>query len=357
MQSKALRLVALVLALVAATACGCVRGGGSEPGRLPAGIFGMELQADLMKEYENVFASMDELGVQWVRIGAAWAKLEPSPGQFNWLALDGLVGAARSHGISLLVTVTAISPWGSSKVPSKLGKPGYVASSPPLDMNRYSSFIESVVARYRGQGIAWQIENEPNAPAFWNGTREQYLELLKVAYAAAHRADPGAVVLPAGLACGFSGKQNLESDLAQIRSWHDSIMDSGAFDALDAHDYYPPEQDNPFGLTFRGYLQKIKSWMDAKEVDVPLWVSETGISSAPFDFGRGTASFTPEQQAEDLRLIYGDAAAEGITHLFWYKLEDTPEGVFTNMGLLATDHSRKPAWDAYRELAAASDAP
>jgi hypothetical protein len=97
--------------------------------------------------------------------------------------------------------------------------------------------------------------------------------------------------------------------------------------------------------------------MEAKGVDVPLWVSEAGISSAPFNFGRGTASFTPEQQAGDLRLIYGDAAAEGVPHVFWYKLVDTPEGVFTNMGLLAGDLSRKPAWDAYTGLAAGRDSP
>ncbi|MFH1150154.1 MAG: beta-galactosidase, partial [Actinomycetota bacterium] len=334
MRSRAWRLAAIVLASIAVTACGCSPGGGNSPTGLPEGIFGMELQTDLMKDYGKMFAMMDEVGVQWVRIGAGWAKLEPSAGRFEFSALDAMVGAARSHGMSLLVTVTAISPWGSTKAPAKAGKQSYMAASPPAEMNRYSAFIEAVVARYRGQGIAWQLENEPNAPAFWSGTLDQYLELLKAGYAAAHRADPEAVVLPAGLACGFSGKQTLESDLASTRSWYDAIMDSGAFDALDAHDYYPPEQNNPFGLTFRGYLREVRGWMEAKGVDVPLWVSEAGISSAPFEFGRGTASFTPEQQVADLRLIYGEAAAEGVPHVFWYKLVDTPEGVFTDMGLL-----------------------
>lgn len=354
MSSRVMRLTAVAIVVISAAAGGCLGSKGPEAMKVPSELFGIGLQADMMKDYERSFAIMEEAGVRWVRVGAGWGKLEPEHGRFEWSALDGITAAARRHGMSVLVTITAISPWGSAKPPAGTGKKSYMAASPPKDMTSYSSFIETVISRYRGRGIAWQIENEPNAPVFWSGTRDQYLELLKTAYAAAHKADPAAVVLAAGMACGFSGKQTLERDLESIRSWYGAVMATGAFDALDAHDYYPIEADNPFGLTFRGYLQKVKGWMEAKGVDVPLWVTEAAISSAPFNFGGGTASFTPEQQAAGLKALYRDACQEGVSHVFWYKLVDTPEGIFTNMGLLAPDLSRKPAWNAYCEMTSAS---
>lgn len=347
--ARRLAAASIVALLVSTLALSC--GGGTTTTTPSPGLFCMELQPDRMIRYQEVFSQMRELGVDWVRIGVAWEKLEPEPGRFEWSAVDGMVGSAQENGMSIMVTVTALSRWGSSRVPASLGKQGYQASSPPKDMDAYSSFVEALVGRYRGRGIVWQIENEPNGPAFWDGTREEYIELLKAGYAAVHRADPEAVVLAAGLACSFSRPELLEEKLQAIRSWYDAIIDSGAFDALDAHDYYPPEEGNPCGISFQGYLQRVKGWIEAKGIDVPLWVSEAGISSTPIKMGKGKIPFTPELQARDLTLIYEAAAAEGIPHVFWYKLEDTPEGVFTNMGLVAADGSRKPAWETYRELA------
>lgn len=341
----------LLIAALVGTAASC--GGVTDAPEVSRGIFGMELAPQLMKNYPDAFARMGELGVDWVRIGVGWAKLEPEPGRFEWSSIDGMVASARGQGMSIMVTIMGLSLWGSKRVPANVGKQGgYLASSPPKDINQYAAFVEALVGRYRGQGIAWQIENEPNGPAFWDGTREEYIEVLEAGYRAAHRADPEAVVLAAGLACTFSRPEVLAEKMEAIRSWYDAIMDSGAFDALDAHDYYPPEEGNPLGLTFRDYIREIKGWMEARGVDVPLWMSEAGVSSTPADFGWIKVPFTPERQAGDLRLMYEEAAAEGVAHVFWYQLVDTPdEGLFSHMGVLAPDLAPKPAWETYHQMA------
>ncbi len=264
-----------------------------------------------------------------------WAQLEPAPGEFDWGLLDQLAPRAAQHNLRLMVTVGAISPWGSSRLPPNWGKPGYHAASPPRDMMQYASFVRALVTRYRGRGIAWQIGNEPNASAFWGGTQEEYLALL-----------------PAGLACGFSRLGGTDFKLAQLGSWFNAVLDSRAFDALDLHDYYPPEPGNAWGLTFEQYIQAFERWMSARGVTAPLWISEAGASSVPVRIGSQQIPFTPAAQARALEQIYGAARQHRIAHVFWLKLIDGPEeGPFTSMGLIAKTRERKPAAATYRRLA------
>ena len=57
--------------------------------------------------------------------------------------------------------------------------------------------------RYRGQGVYYEIENEVNGEAFWKGTLEEYLELLRVGYYVIKKADPQAKVLSFAMGCGI----------------------------------------------------------------------------------------------------------------------------------------------------------
>lgn len=334
----------LSAAIVTSTSCGTGR-----KAALPGDLFGIHLQPQLESSYEEAFTQMQDLGVRWVRGAARWFLLEPAQGNYDFSSLDPIVASAQKHGLKMMLTIKALSPWGSTKIPPEWDKPGYHPSSLPKDLAQYGAFVEALATRYKGQGIAWQIDNEPNAKAFWDGTKEEYLAMLRAGYDGAHRGDPQAVVLPAGLACGFSRIGFNEVKMNNIRSWFDAILDSKAYDALDVHDYYPPAEGNPWGLTFEQYLRDFREWMDAKGVNVPLWMSEVGVSSEPIKSGGQTLESTPPRQAEDLREIYEIAARRGIAHVFWLKMVDTPETVFSYMGLSAQDGTHKAAWEAYRE--------
>lgn len=316
-------------------------------------IYGMHLQPQLLDQHQEVFGEMQALGVKWVRTNLFWFKIEPEEGRFDWQALDDLVWSAENHGLRLMFSVRAISPWGSIRVPPNWDQPGYHAASPPKDMQKYSNFVGALAARYRGKGIAWQVENEPNAPILWDGSREEYIALLEAFYAAAHGSDPEALVLPAGLGCGFSiVNASGEQRLAAIRPWFDAILDSGAFDALDIHDYYPPQADNPWGMTFGQYIEAHRQWMYEKDIHVPLWISEAGVSSEPVEIKGETVPFTPKLQSSDLESIMEIASQNDIAHVFWLKLVDAPpEGPFTHMGLMTSLRQKKPAWDTYQRLA------
>ncbi|MHB8894252.1 MAG: beta-galactosidase [Candidatus Geothermincolia bacterium] len=348
--NKRLASVVIAVAATALIACSCAS---KNPGtgKLPsAEICGMHLQPKPAEQYEQVFAQMQDLGVRWVRWSTHWATIEPNPGAYDWSGLDAIVAGAAKHNMKLLVTLRAISLWGSVRVPVNTGRSGYHAASPPKDMGRYSAWVTAVTARYAGKVGAWQIENEPNAKAFWDGTTDEYVSLLTSGYAAAHRGDPNAVVLAAGLACGFSSMAPADVKRESLGEWFNAILDSKSYDALDLHDYYPPSAGNQWGLTFGQYIGWAREWMKAKGVTSPLWMSEAGISSEAVRTPTITVGFTPAQQAADLKLVYSQAAVQGISHVFWIKLLDSPEAAFTNMGLFTQQRQKKPAWQAYRDL-------
>ena len=146
---------------------------------------------------------------------------------------------------------------------------------------------------------------------------------------------------------------DLDQRLARHHEWFDAILDTRAYDALDMHDYSLPES-NPmskaFGISFEKYLETFQGWMKAKNVNKPLWISEVGVNSAPIAIESGHYTFTPEQQARDLESIYRTAQAHGVAHVFWLKLFDTSETVYTSMGVSA-EREPKPAATMYRRLA------
>jgi hypothetical protein len=315
-------------------------------------LFGMHLQNN--RAFEQEFVAMERLGVTWVRREIPWSHVEPREGHFDWSFWDQLIESASRHHLKLLITVRALSPWGSSQLPPNFNdRGGYKTVYPPKDLRQYATFITALVGHYRGRGVSWQIENEVDAKAFWGGTRDDYLALLKTAYDAAHRADSAAVVLPAGLTSLWPHADAIEMRLERHHEWFDAILDTHAYDALDLHNYSLPESDpawHTWGISFEQYIDAYQGWMRAKHVNVPLWITEAGINSAPIAIGSGRYTFTPEQQARDLESIYRSANARGIAHVFWLKLYDTQEPPYTTIGVSA-DREPKPSASVYRRLA------
>ena len=320
------------------------------------GFLGMHLSN--AREFDRLFTAMDKLDVSWVRREVAWSNVEPKPGQYDWRYWDQLVDAAAQHHFQLLLTIRAISPWGSTQLPSNYGeRGGYKVTYPPKDLAQYSRFAEALVARYRGRVAAWQIENEVDSKAFWGGTRDEYVALLKAGYAAAHRADPSTVVLPAGLSSPFPQTTSVDQRVQRHREWFDAILDTHAFDAVDVHDYQLPES-NPawrtFGVSFEQYLDDYRTWMRAKGVSVSIWISEAGVNSAPVP--NVAVKFTPDQQSRDLEAIVRAARSREVAHVFWLKVVDSDEGPYSHMGL-AVGQKPKPAAAVYRRLAGGTESP
>lgn len=319
------------------------------------GLLGMNTAKWMDDDLEHALALMQELTVKWVRSGVAWERIEPFPGKYDWKRLDRMVNMTKDHNLHLLITLRAFNPWAGTRMPEKQTQPqSHRAATPPKNLAQFARFVGGVAARYRGSGVCWQIENEPNLSVYWLGTREEYARLLKAGYAAIHQADPGAVVVSGGIACEFFEHTGVpQKRLAHLKPWFDAVFESKSYDAIDMHNYFIPERGNPWGLTFGEYIRAVKSWMKEKDVAAPLWITEFAFPSGPLTVKRKNVLFTPDHQARFLRQAALEAKAEGVQHLFWMFMRDTAEGQGNHLGLAARNGKPKKAWDEFIHLEAA----
>ncbi len=318
-----------------------------------AALLGVDMAKWMNDDLDHSLPLVEKLKVKWVRFGIAWERIEPSPGRYDWEQLDRIVNETARHHLHLLVTLRALNSWaGTHHAGNSHETEGHQAATPPKDLGQFARFVAAVAARYKGRGVCWQIENEPNLDVYWLGTREDYVHLLKTAYAAIHKADPAATVVSAGIACEFF--ENLgapEQRLAHLKPWFDAVLESRAFDAVDMHNYFIPEEGNPWGITFGGYIRTVKGWMKDKGVRAPLWITEFAFPSGPLTVRQKTLSFDAGQQSRFLDHAVAEAKTEGVQHLFWMFLRDTEDGQGNRLGLTARDGKPKEAWNQFVRLA------
>ena len=117
-------------------------------------------------------------GIGWIRIDFIWAVVEPERGERRWQVYDELLAAAEARGLQV-VAILAYPPKWATDGPELAGV--------PRDPADWQGFVTRAVKRYRGRVDAWEVWNEPNLPHFWAGSRRQYLDVILLPAAWAHR--------------------------------------------------------------------------------------------------------------------------------------------------------------------------
>ena len=232
------------------------------------------------------------LGAGWNRWPLYWDQVERAPGAFDWAGYDRLVHDDMRHGLR----VNAIL----------LGRPGFHAAGGAvanLDApvfadgsdnpapgktinpgNPWASFVFQAVNRYKPGGLlagqrgwaagtgvtVWEVWNEPDLPLFWTGGVEAYARLLKVAWLAAHAADPNAYVMFGGLAYGDPDTQDwLAETLAVIQNDPARAAHNWYMDAVAVHAYSYARRS---GLVVRRVHQTLREF----GLDRRVWLNESG---------------------------------------------------------------------------------
>lgn len=271
-----------------------------------------------------------------IRIDLPWQQVEPTQGDLDWNDLDKLVEAAQSNNMSVLITLRAISSWGTHA--PQHAHDQYHGASLPIDMNKWERFVSAMARRYRGRNVAYEIENEPNSP-FWAGSMDDYLTLLKASYGAIMRSDPQARVVSAPLAChvvyNYRNAKAKQKEDQDFDTWQNAILATRAFNTIGVHDYYfPGEAVN--GWTFDSYLGHVRSLARATGCkNCGIWITETGYVSRSQRAGTRTDPGSPENQARWARSAFREAFRQGAERVYWLYLTDHNVGrYFDSMGLL-----------------------
>jgi hypothetical protein len=356
---RVIGLAALVTVLMVVAASSAEAKGGSS-------FFGLNWSA----LHDRAWSSKDarwikKSGAKTLRWSMFWARIERSPGQFDWSKQDEVIGQLASKGVTVL--------------PIMSGTPPFLANSPsdaPLDSQKqrdaWKTFLRLAIQRYGPNGAywrgpyqaehpgkkprpikTWQVWNEPNLTSHWkpHPSPSGYAKLLKLSHKAIHDADPKAKVMFAGMP-GYSNDGDAWDFLRKV------------YRAKGVKHYFDMTAVHPYGRTVRQMRQEVgrvrRAMVKAGDRHTPLWVTEIGWGSLPKNATPFQLTKGKKGQARALRSAFKTLKRKRhrwhLGRVLWFNFRDPHGGsaegcsFCTSAGLLNFDFSPKPSWSAFRSF-------
>jgi cellulase (glycosyl hydrolase family 5) len=294
-------------------------------------------------------ASLDALGVQIVRFTLNWNQIastrpatpaSPNDPAYNWTSVDTVVNALRTHGVGVVLQLVGTPTWANG---------GHGPNYAPTSAATFASFARAAALRYPWVK-RWLIWNEPNQRRWLLPTSPTLYttRLLNPAYAAIHRAIPGAQV--GGGVTAPRGSSGGVSPVAWIAGMHAAHARLDAY----AHNPYPldPKVETPLTgacghcttLTM-ATLGRLETLVAHDFARARIWLTEYGYQTNPPDRLLGVS------QALQARYI-GEAAYQAfrtprVDMLIQYLYRDEPNIARFQSGLVKLNGARKPAFAAF----------
>ncbi|RLC80245.1 MAG: hypothetical protein DRI81_04390, partial [Chloroflexi bacterium] len=297
-----------------------------------------------------------ETGVGWERILFYWSELQPKgPDDWNGYHVpDEWLSQAASAGREVVAVLKHSPDWATDGLPG-CGVPRGLDLPVDDPGNLWAAFVRRTVQIYNGRINHWIIWNEPDiAPetygAEWCGSVEEYYRLLKVAHLAAHQANPDVTIHLAGLTyfhdTVFGRRYYLERFL-EIAAQDPTGPEHGYyFDVISLHIYFETRN-------FATVLGATRAALAARGIQKPIWVNETDAppnDDPSYPLPEANFQISMEEQASYLLQAFSLALSEGAERIAVYKWvvdANPPVGAEPN-GIIRSDYSRRPAYDAYR---------
>ena len=282
---------------------------------------------------------LQSLGIDLVRFNVAWNEVEPKQGVYDWTGYDAVIDGLHARGIEPVLTLVATPSWANG---------GHGTNWAPTSGSSFAAFAANAAKHYPFVK-RWLIWNEPNQRRWLIPTTPStyVTRLLNPAYAAIHRAHPGALV--AGGVTAPRGSTGGVSPVAWIAGM------AAAHARLDAyaHNPYPlSPSETPFtgGCTHCDTITM--STLNRLIVDVKhafgartrIWLSEFGYQTDPPDQFLGVSD---AKQA----LYVGEAAlrayeAPKVDMLVQFLVQDEASSGRWQSGVLTVHGTPKPSYEA-----------
>ena len=322
------------------------------------------------------FAKISEGGLQLVREDFKWSAVETRQGHYRWDAYDTVVGAAATHDLDLVATLTAPPAWAT---------PSWnVAPTSGAALQHYAEFAREVVRRYGSDGGFWkanpqlpkrpirfiEVWNEPYTGAFWaNGYPDPggYARMFRAVVEAARPADSEVKFMLQADLTAYGPDTPFAAEMFR------SMPDLGRYvDIVSIHPYVgsgrSPEACAPSSGSSESWRRRyelcrvtdIRRILDENGATrARLWITEIGWSTA----SEASGTVSEQLQAQYVHDVFGllrtkwNGLVDGV---LWYAYT-TPERSANeredHFGLVHPDGRPKPAWSALSEEARRSGRP
>lgn len=301
-------------------------------------------------------AELTKLGIKWDRPHPGpfiWGRIEQERGEYDWREVDRYVQEAQRYGFATVATIWPFAEWDQANW-GEAGPSGVVferemgrSRRKPYNMDAYKSFVSSLVERYDGDGEDdmpglkfpikyWEASNEPSMQdgfnAFFNGSSEDYLEVLEATYQAVKDADLEAKVLHAGMA-------SMEPWMV---SFWEPILENGSqyFDIANIHSIGASEELN---------VPEFKELLSQHSITKPIWVTEAQHRTGMTLYGKNVS---PEEHARIFVKSYVLSFALGVDKIFYTSFRAPPFGPdeFQQAALVSANGEERPAYHALKTM-------
>jgi hypothetical protein len=303
-------------------------------------------------------AELEALGIKWDRPHPGpfiWSQIEETRGIYNWDEVDQYVARAQQQNFAILATIWPFNGWDQAAwdidddstesivFEEEMGR----SRHKPYDMEAYQEFVIALVERYDGDGTDdmpglefpikyWEASNEPSMQdgfnTFFDGSPEDYLEILKATYQAVRAADPEAKVVQGGMA-------GMESWMV---SFWEPILEEGQryFDIANIHSIGASEVLN---------VPEFKTLLARYGIDKPVWVTEAQHRAGTTLYGE---ELSLEQHAEVMVTSYVLSFAHGVDKIFYTSFRAPPSGdpQFGQSALVGSKGEKRPAYYAVETM-------
>jgi hypothetical protein len=226
-----------------------------------------------------------------------WKDLEPRRGTWNFSRLDNLVALAKDHDTEVILPLALTPQWASARPdePSAY-TPG--AAAEPASINDWTTYVRTVVRRYKGLISYYEMWNEVNVKATWTGTPAGIVALQEAAYKVIKAEDPDAKFISASVESAGA--------LPYMRSLL-ALGYANSADIMGYHLYVSPDQPEAIAPLATDILSTLQQY----KVNKPLWNTETGW------LPDSTFTSEDEQAAVVVRALLM-AESAGVSRFVWY---------------------------------------
>ncbi len=274
--------------------------------RPPTGPFWMGVQVHgYVGDPRDTLRVVRQVGFPWVKQQVLWSMHEPAPGQYDWGILEGFLIVSELQGLKVVLSVVTAPEWSRRE--------GGIHGPPdrPEDLAR---FLRVLIRRHRGRIHAIEVWNEQNLRREWQtaqGLRpEDYVALLRAAYAAIKAEDPGILVISGALSpTGIDDGVNAVDDFHYLKG----LVQAGVLNYADC-----------IGVHHNGY----NIGPDVLAEEAPrLPEARTARFRGPFDHPHHSWSF--KSTLWGYQQIIGGAKPLCVTEFGWASAEEygvTPPG-------------------------------
>ncbi len=235
---------------------------------------------------QRTLSLVREMGALTIVEYFPWAYYEGAEDDYNFTHPDMVIDHAENQGLTVIARLGLVPAWARPKPDVQETTDSY------LDPDHYPDFAEFVgkfVERYRGRIKYIILWNEPNLALEW-GYRQvdpvSYVEMLKLAYAAAKQANPEVKVLAGALAPTLEPEDSPwgMNDLLYLEKMYAAGF-ANYYDILSVHSYglgfAPDEPPAPDALNFRR-AELVREIMEENgDGHKPIMITESGWNDSP----------------------------------------------------------------------------